>query len=127
MGAMNKIWHPYTAWECWQNGMWRTVSGKDRAALLKKAVKFTGDAELYGSFMLRVIKEWPTACEQHLSGDSGNKNAWIGHAATCLAIQCPEDITRASWGYLSKRQQDEANHQADMAILQWEAQRALKN
>lgn len=115
-----KIWHPYTAWEDWQNGMWRSSSNAERARLLRKAIKFTGDAKLYGSFMRRVIQEWPVACEHHLTDVNSNRKAWIGHAATCLAIQCPEDITRSAWGYLSKQQQDDANLEADLAIEAWE-------
>lgn len=123
----HRIWHPYTSWECWQNGMWATPHAQDRKKLILKAVKFTGDAKLYGSFMRRVIKEWPKSCEQHLSGDTGNKKAWIGHAATCLAIQCTEDVTRAAWGYLSQQQQDEANHQAQLAIEEWESFHVSQN
>jgi len=118
---MNKIWHPYTSWECFKNGMWRNVSGKERNYFLRKAVEFTGNHELYGSFMKRVITEWPIACEHHLSGDQGNKKAWVGHAACCLAIGCPEDITRHAWSYLTKQQQDDANAQAQKAIDEWYA------
>lgn len=117
---INKIWHPFHDWEDYKNGMWETISGKPRSVLLRKAIVFTGDAKLYGSFMRRVIREWPIGCEHHLSGETGNKRAWIGHAATCLAIQSPEDITRAAWAYLSKQQQDEANLEAEMAIKDWE-------
>ncbi len=124
---MKKIWHPYYEWEDYKNGMWESVFGKDRMRLLKKAIEFTGDAKLYGSFMKRVIIEWPIACEHHLSGDSGNKKAWVGHAATCLAIKCPEDITRSAWGYLTKQQQDEANQEAQNAIDDLEIMYAIKN
>lgn len=100
--------------------MWNTPHASNRKKLIVKAVKFTGDAKLYGSFMRQVINKWPKACEHHLSGDVGNKKAWIGHAAACIAIQSPEEITRAAWGYLSKQQQDEANEEARLAIEEWE-------
>lgn len=116
-----KIWHPYTDWEDYQNGMWRSVSGRARIRFLKEAVEFTGDAQLYGSFMRRVIREWPKACEHHLTDLNINRKAWIGHAAACLALQCPEEITRQAWGYLSEGQQDAANIQAEQAILEWES------
>lgn len=123
---MKKIWHPYTVWEDWLAGMWRPVSGKERARLLKRAVVFTGDAKLYGSYMQRVIREWPLACEHHLTDPNINRKAWVGHAATCLAIQCPEDVTRSAWGYLSKEQQDAANAEAERAIADWESFHAAK-
>ena len=124
---MNKIWHPYTEWEDWKNGMWRTVTGRDRLRYLKKAIEFTGDSTLYGSYMHRVIVEWPTSCEHHLTDVNQNRKAWIGHAATCLAIKCPEDITRSAWGHLTKRQQDQANAEAQAAIEAWEQFHEVKN
>lgn len=117
---MNRVWHPYTAWECYRNGMWDIVDSKSRSKMLKAAFNFTGDAELYGSWMMRVIKDWPITCEHHLTDTSSNRRAFIGHAATNLAIKVPEDITRKAWGYLSKKQQDDANYKADLAIEAWE-------
>lgn len=124
---MKRIYHHYECWEDFQAGMWRGVSGNDRIDYLRKAIEFTGDAELYGSFMLRVIIEWPLACEQNLTDTSQNRKAWIGHAATCLAIDCPEDITRQAWAQLSQQQQDGANAKAQAAIEQWETQHEAKN
>jgi hypothetical protein len=55
-----------------------------------------------------------------LTDISQNRRAWIGHAACCMAIKCPEYITRSAWGYLTKEQQDLANAEADRAIAWWE-------
>lgn len=118
---LNRIYHPYTAWEDYQAGMWRTVASKQRLRFLRKAIEFTGNAKLYGSFMRRVIVEWPVACEHHLTDTAQNRKAWIGHAATCLALNCPEDITRSAWGFLTQQQQDDANAEAQAAIEAWEA------
>ena len=89
------------------------------------AIEFTGDAELYGSYMLRVTQEWPNSCEHNLTDRSQNRRAWIGHAAVALAIQCPEDIVRSAWSRLSEKQQIDANAQADAAIRSWECQRGI--
>ncbi len=117
---MIRIYHHHEKWEEFHAGMWRSVSLEEKDSLLKKAVAFTGDADLYGSFMLRVIEEWPYSCEHNLTCEEMNRQAWIGHAATCLAIGCPEDITRLAWHQLSKDQQDRANLKADEAIRKWE-------
>lgn len=92
-----------------------------------EAVEFTGDASLYGSFMLRVISEWRYSCEHHLTDEGMNRKAWVGHAATALAIGCPEYLTRAAWGKLSPRQQNEANAQAQNAIDTWVKAHEAKN
>lgn len=124
---MKRIYHHYETWEDYQAGMWRTVSGNEKIDYLRKAIEFTGDAELYGSFMLRVIAEWPFACEHNLTDTTQNRKAWIGHAATCLAIDCPEDITRQAWAQLTQQQQDDANQKAQEAIIKWEKMHEEKN
>lgn len=117
---MKRIYHPYWTWEDWQAGMWGSVSKAEAAALLTKAVEFTGNATLYGSYMQRVIREWPIACEHNLTETSMNRQAWIGHAATAMALGgCPETITRQAWAHLTQEQQDAANEQAQQAIDQW--------
>lgn len=117
---MKRIYHHYKKLEEFYAGMWKTILGEEREILIKKAVEFTGNAELYGSFMLRIIKEWPLSCEHNLSCDAMNRQAWIGHAACCLALGCPEDITRVAWHHLIQEQQDRANARADFAISEWE-------
>lgn len=117
---MKRIWHHYRDWEEIDAGMWTMVSGAERRKLLPKAIKFTGDANIYGAAMLRVLKEWPKSCEHNLTDLSQNRKAWIGHAAACLEIGCPESVTREAWGHLSDEQRDAANARAAAAILEWE-------
>jgi len=101
-------------------GMWRSINGEVRKGYLKRAIEFTGDANLYGEWMLNVLTAWPNSCEHNLTADNMNRQAWIGHAACCLAIGCPEDITREAWHLLTQKQQDDANAAADAAIEKWE-------
>jgi len=117
---MEQIYHPYHKWEDWQNGMWRNVFGIERDNLLRKAIKFTGNAKLYGKYMLKVILLWPNSCEHNLTNPSINHQAFIGHCACCMAIGCPEDITRQAWHQLTQKQQDKANLEADKAIALWQ-------
>jgi hypothetical protein len=116
----NRIFHRYEKWEDYKAGMWRTVDKISAERFLREAIAFTGNAEVYGEWMMRVIVLWPLACEHNLTDDTQNRKAWIGHAACQLAIECPEYITRSAWGYLNKNQQDEANAMADLAIARWE-------
>lgn len=98
--------------------MWGAVS--DRAQAIKTAIEFTGDHKRYGGFMFRVVKEWPTSCENALTDYFLNRRAWLGHAAVALALKIPEDITRAAWASLSNEQQLLANEEAKRAISSWE-------
>ena len=117
---MIRVWHPYWLWEDLKAGMWRKIEAGSRAEFLEQAIEFTGDYRRYGSYMLLVIVNWPLASEHNLTETSMNRLAWIGHAACCLAINCPEDITRQAWAHLSKEQQNLANQQAQFALNQWE-------
>jgi hypothetical protein len=87
---------------------------------MERAVEFTGNASLYGSYMFRVIAEWPISCENALTDYFLNRKAWLGHAAVALALQIPEDITRAAWAKLNHEQQLLANQEASRAIQTWE-------
>lgn len=118
---MKQIFHHYEKWEEHHAGMWRKITNEqERKEHLQRAIAFTGNAKLYGEYMLQVLDKWPISCEQNLSNSSVNRKAWIGHAATCIAINCPEDITREAWWTLSQDQQDEANSKASEAIKKWE-------
>ena len=96
--------------------MWGTVT--HRKTWLDMAIAFTGNAELYGEWMLKVSDSWKYSCEHNLT-KSGDKRPWIGHAAVALAIGCPEDIVREAWAQLTEKQQDEANAKASEAIKYW--------
>lgn len=99
--------------------MWRTAATEEKQSLLEKAITFTGDHVLYGSFMMRVAKEWKYSCEHNLTDPSINQQAWIGHAACALAFGCPEDIVRKAWWNLTDEQRIAANKMADRAIEFW--------
>lgn len=100
--------------------MWRKVPLKFEDRFLKESIKFTGDADLYGKYMIRAINEWPNGCEHNLTCVGMNRQAWIGHSAACIALTIPEYITRLAWHQLTEEQQDLANKQADIAIQIWE-------
>lgn len=119
---IKRIYHPYWLWEEVDKNMWGVVD--NRKKYLDWAIKFTGDHKKYGRFMMRVSNEWTHSCEHNLSNLTQNRRAWIGHAACALANECPEDIVRQAWGYLTKEQQVLANERADRAIEHWEQQNA---
>ena len=122
--SLSDVWHPYWTWEEVNHNMWGDVQNKKQ--WLQKAIEFTGDHLLYGSWMLKVVDCWKYSCEHNLTKTDINKKAWIGHAAVAMAIQCPEDIVREAWGYLSQEQQDLANMKAQEAINYWEVKQCQR-
>lgn len=117
MMKFNRVFHPVMQWEEIAANMWGEVA--DAKAMLDQAIAFTADHELYGRFMLRVVCEWPVSCENALTDSSLNQKAWVGHAACAMALNCPEDITRKAWGFLTDEQRLLANKKAESAIRVW--------
>lgn len=117
---MKQIYHQYTNWECFKNGMWLKLEAEQEREFLQIAIDFTSNHIKYGIAMLRVIKEWPISCENHLTDISINRKAYIGHCAVCLELGIPEYITRKAWSFLTQEQQDLANKEAEKAILIYE-------
>lgn len=117
-----RIYRPVNEWEEVRFNMWGAV--EDRAKAIQTAIEFTGNDRLYGSYMQRVIREWPVSCENALTDYFLNRRAWLGHAAVALALQLPEDITRAAWAHLTNEQQLLANEEAKRAISCWETAHA---
>jgi hypothetical protein len=118
MRKFKRVYHPYELWEEIKFGMWDDVS--EEKEWLEKAILFTGDHKLHGSFMMRVVSEWPISCENALTDYNINRRAWVGHAACALGMGCPEHITRKAWRFLSYEQQYLANEEASRAIRAWE-------
>lgn len=125
--SIGRIYHPFFDWEETKQGLWRSVESKHRKMLLEWAIEFTGNHKKYGAWMRKVLQEWIISCEHNLSDRAQNRRAWIGHAAVCLALDIPEDITREAWGNLTQKQRDLADKQADFAIEEWEEVYERKN
>lgn len=117
---IKRIYHHIDKLEELPNGMWNIVPKEQEESLLKKAIEFTGNHKLYGKCMMEIVEKWKYSCEHNLSYRGLNRQAWIGHAACCIGIQCPEYIVRQAWHYLTEEQQILANKEADKAILEWE-------
>ena len=117
---MKRIYHPYWLWEDFQHGMYRVPKQLEIPKLLTKAIEFTEDFKLYGSFMSRVANEWKHSCEHNLTNKSLNRKAWIGHAACALAFRCPEKVVCSAWWSLTKEQRLNANNIAKKVIEEWE-------
>ena len=115
---MRRIYHPWWKWEEVKYNMWGTTINRNE--WLQKAIKLTKNHKLYGKWMIKVSNDWKYSCEHNLTAIDQNRRAWIGHAAVAYAIQCPEDIVREAWGYLTDSQRQLANNEADKVILFYE-------
>jgi hypothetical protein len=117
---LKPVFKPYWLWEEGQFGMWRRPTGSERDYLIQKCSEFMNDTERFKEHMIRAINEWPTSCEVNFTKRGNNRQAWLGHAACCIGIDCPEEPTRAAWWTLSKAKRDAADAAAAEVIEIWE-------
>jgi hypothetical protein len=116
---MKRVYHHYEKWEEIKSGMWRNVPVGERQQYVDQAASLMKDANAFFLAMQRATIEWPHSCEHHLTG-TFNRQAWMGHAGCCIAVNSPEDLTRLAWHTLTQDEQDRANRAADRAIAEWE-------
>lgn len=117
---MRRVFHPYTRWEDARHGMWRNVTGEERKLFLDQAAALMRDTVSFHAHMVRVTHEWPYACEVNLTTRSINRQAWLGHAATVMAVGAPEDVTRQAWWTLTQAERDAGDAVAAVTIADWE-------
>lgn len=119
-GGMKRIYHPYDQWEETAAGLWRRPAGEERRQWIERCAIFMADTSQFRAAMFRAIHEWPISCIVNLTTKSINRQAWLGHAACCIAMGCPEEPTRAAWWRLTQTQRDLADQAAAEAIQEWE-------
>lgn len=115
---MKQIYHPYTEWEDFQNGMYDEVK-EGRADRVKKAAEILCDLSLLYEQMRRVTLQWKCATEQTLTNMSINHKAFLGQAACSIYAGIHEDEVREAWGYLTNEQRFAANQVAERVDREW--------
>lgn len=118
---MKRVFHSHDKWEEFSAGMWRVVHGPKTQDFIDAAADLMRSPEEFKLAMLRAVSDWPISCKVNLTAKGMNRQAWLGHAGCCIAVNSPENCTRLGWHTLSQREQDEANRVADEAIQIWEA------
>lgn len=121
---MKRVYRHYEEWEETKAGLWRRPTGDERRQWIDLCSVFMADTSQFHAAMLRVIDEWPVSCEVNFTTKTINRQAWLGHAACCVAIGCPEEPTRAAWWKLTQSQRDLADAAAAEVITLWEARHA---
>lgn len=116
---IKRIYHHFSKCEEFKSIMWQTSLGIDKQEKIQQCVRFMSDTDLFSAAMKLVVNEWPTSCEANLTNAGINQVAWLGQAAAAIAIECPEDITKESWGLLDNEKQVLANNAAKMHIKKW--------
>ncbi len=116
-----QVFHPYTAWEDWQAGMWQVPH--DVTAEMEQAAHILGNPALFLDAARAMLRDWPTAAEQNLTDMAQNRRAWVGQATCCHMAGVTEQATRQAWWTLTVREQYDANMIADRAVTEWQTER----
>lgn len=122
---MKRVFVHYTEWEDAREGMWRTVPGVERPRYRQAAAGLMRDTETFTRVARLVVRDWPASTAVNLSTRSINRQAWLGHAACCMATRSPEDVTREAWHTLNSTEQAAANAAVDIVIAEWEGNDAV--
>ena len=117
---LKRVFHRYETWEETKAGLWKRPTGELRGQLIDQCALFMADTTQFHQAMLQVPIQWPISCEVNFTTRSVNRQAWLGHAACCIALNCPEEPTRIAWWRLTQRQRDAADAAAAEVIEAWE-------
>ena len=117
---MVRIWHHYTTWEDYQNGMYEEVKDDGKPERIFDSMNLLSDTMELEIVMSEVTEKWFYACQQFLTHKASNRNAWLGQAACCLAHGATESETRKAWNMLTIEQMEAANSVAVNVIRKWE-------
>lgn len=119
MEVMNRVYHIYTEWEDYKNGMYAEADG-NKEELINDAITLLSSIDLFYDEGLKMLNEWIVSAEENMSNKDQNRRAWIGQATCCYTFGVPEIITKEAWGLLSELQKYEANKIADKLIRIYE-------
>lgn len=117
---MQRVYHKYTEWEDYQNGMFSLVKTDLKEILIEKSIGLLSNKDEFLIACKKVIKKWVIASEENLTNNTSNRRAWLGQAACCIIHKCPETITRIAWGKLEEDKKIQANNIADKIIRSYE-------
>lgn len=121
-----RVFYHYRDLEEHAHGMWRRATSEEHGAYIEAAAGLMADPPAFLDAMRRAAREWPKSMQAAMTTESLNQQAYMGHAGCCIALGCPEYLTRLAWHTLTQEQQDEANRMAYIAIAEYEAAVAVE-
>lgn len=119
------IYAPYTKWECWILGMYKTHSGDMLACMISKSVECLSSDKCI-DYMRQAAETMPVSARMNLMCDETNHRPWLGQAACLLYCGACEVAVRQAWGVLDSVQQSKANRFADIVRDEFMASRSLQ-
>lgn len=117
---MERIYHRYENWECFQAGFFRNVSGDEKKRLEQKVIELFSCATKTEYFMRRIVAEWINSSEHNLTNLALNRVAWLGQSACCFYAKIPYSITMNNWRFVPDENKVIACNIAEKIIKEYE-------
>lgn len=117
---MDRIYHHYENWECFKNGFFNNVSGKEKEIKKQSVIDFFTDKDLVKKYMDLVIEKWTYSCEHNLTNMGLNRVAWLGQSACCIYNSIPYKITMEQWRFIPEIDRVKACEIAEELIKEYE-------
>ena len=118
MSDIERIYHPWNKWECFQHGFF-TGNGDVQAKQNDNYVKLLTDLTLFEACLKKVTTMWPYSCEHNLTNEGMNRVAWLGQASAAYLFGARADATRHNFSRLTEDQQRAANNLAQRYLDMW--------
>lgn len=117
---MKQIYHKFTEWEDYKNGMYDSSS--IRLEFVELSKKLLSNQDMFEEVSISMYRDWLKASQNHLTNKSSNRRSWIGQAACSYKFGATESETRKAWNELSNKIKINANLTAEKVIRKYEAE-----
>ena len=118
--AIERIWYPWTEWECYRAGFFTPTGSLDQLKEWRRQyVELLSDVKAFEKAMVRVVEEWPRSCAHNLTNEGMNRIAWLGQSSACITFGACAEQTRSAFNLLSQKKQDQANAAAAKHLDEW--------
>lgn len=114
---------PYENWECFQAGLYRTQCEAWPDAMVT-AHQLLSSADIEET-MIHVVQTWRVSREHYFKQSESTWRPWMGHAACCFEIGCPNWVTKKAWHLLTADEQYQADSIARKVHGEWNGQGLL--
>lgn len=118
--SVQRIWHPWTSWECYRAGFFRPTSSREQLTQWRASYReLLSDLGAFRGAMERVLNEWPISAAHNLTNDGMNRVAWLGQSSCCITFGACAEQTRSAFNTLDQKAQDAANKAAADVLRDW--------
>lgn len=125
MIKIKQIFHHYSKWEDYKNGLYNGVCDRheEKVQLSKELLS---NQEEFFNVAIDMFKNWEHSAEHNLTDNAINKKAWIGQASCCFNHQAPDYVTIEAWWSMDEETRKKANKTAIKALKQWQSEHIMK-